>query len=87
MTPNPTLTILFSMLLAFILGLFIFRVYRVNYKGVMFSQKSALTLALMFIPSPYNDQGSERQEALLASLMAVDGVRDATLVAYQSETL
>ena len=29
----------------------------------------------------------ERQEALMKSLMATEGVRDATLVAYQSETL
>jgi len=29
----------------------------------------------------------DRQEALMKSLMATEGVRDATLVAYQSETL
>ncbi len=46
-TPSSTMTILFSMLLAFILGLFIFWVYRVNYKGVMYSQNFALTLVLM----------------------------------------
>ena len=46
-TPSSTGTILFSMLLAFAVGLFIFWVYKVNYKGVMFSQNFGLTLVMM----------------------------------------
>lgn len=46
-TPSSTLTILFAMLLAFATGLFIFWVYKMNYKGVMYSQNFALTLVLM----------------------------------------
>ena len=45
--PSSTGTILFSMLLAFAIGLFIFWVYKVNYKGVMYSQNFALTLVMM----------------------------------------
>jgi uncharacterized membrane protein YhiD involved in acid resistance len=45
--PSSTGTILFSMLLAFAMGLFIFWVYKMNYKGVMFSQNFGLTLVLM----------------------------------------
>ena len=45
--PSSTGTILFSMLLAFATGLFIFWVYKMNYKGVMYSQNFALTLVLM----------------------------------------
>lgn len=46
-TPSSTVTILFAMLLAFVTGLFIFWVYKINYKGVMYSQNFALTLVLM----------------------------------------
>jgi uncharacterized membrane protein YhiD involved in acid resistance len=46
-TPSSTGTVLFAMLLAFATGLFIFWVYRMNYKGVMYSQNFALTLVLM----------------------------------------
>ena len=46
-TPSSTVTILFAMLLAFATGLFIFWVYKMNYKGVMYSQNFALTLVLM----------------------------------------
>jgi uncharacterized membrane protein YhiD involved in acid resistance len=45
--PSSTGTILFSMLLAFAIGLFIFWVYKMNYKGVMYSQNFALTLVMM----------------------------------------
>ena len=45
--PSSTGTILFSMLLAFGIGLFIFWVYKMNYKGVMYSQNFALTLVMM----------------------------------------
>jgi uncharacterized membrane protein YhiD involved in acid resistance len=46
-TPSSTVTILFAMLLAFGIGLFIFWVYKINYKGVMYSQNFALTLVMM----------------------------------------
>jgi uncharacterized membrane protein YhiD involved in acid resistance len=46
-TPSSTGTILFSMLLAFATGLFIFWVYKMNYKGVMYSQNYAQTLVMM----------------------------------------
>ena len=46
-TPSSTVTILFAMLLALATGLFIFWVYKMNYKGVMYSQNFALTLVLM----------------------------------------
>ena len=46
-TTSYTLKILFAMLLAFATGLFIFWVYKMNYKGVMYSQNFALTLVLM----------------------------------------
>lgn len=46
-TPASTLTIVVSMLLAFAIGVFIFFVYRANYKGVMFSNNFGLTLVLM----------------------------------------
>ena len=45
--PSSTGTILFSMLLAFGIGLFIFWVYKMNYKGVMYSQNFAVTLVMM----------------------------------------
>ena len=46
-TPSSTVTILFAMLLAFGIGLFIFWVYKINYKGVMYSQNFALTLVML----------------------------------------
>lgn len=46
-TPSSWLTILFSLLLAFVVGLFIAFVYRKNYRGVMYSNNFTLTLVLM----------------------------------------
>ena len=46
-TPDSTLTIVVSMLLAFAIGVFIFFVYRANFKGVMFSNSFGLTLVMM----------------------------------------
>ncbi len=46
-TPSSWLTILFSLLLAFAVGLFIAFVYRKNYRGVMYSNNFTLTLVLM----------------------------------------
>ena len=46
-TPMSTLTILFSMILAFGVGLFISFIYRRTYRGVMYSNNFALTLILM----------------------------------------
>ena len=46
-TPASWLTILFSLLLAFAVGLFIAWVYRRNYRGVMYSNNFALTLVMM----------------------------------------
>lgn len=46
-TPSSTITIVVSMLLAFAIGLFIFFIYRANYRGVMFSNNFGLTLVLM----------------------------------------
>ena len=46
-TPASTLTIIFSMILAFGVGLFIAFVYRQTYRGVMYSNNFALTLILM----------------------------------------
>ena len=46
-TPSSWLTILFSLALAFVVGLFIAWVYRRNYRGVMFSNNFTLTLVLM----------------------------------------
>lgn len=46
-TPSSWLTIIFSLLLAFVVGLFIAFVYRKNYRGVMYSNNFTLTLVLM----------------------------------------
>lgn len=46
-TPSSWLTILFSLLLAFVVGLFIAFIYRKNYRGVMYSNNFTLTLVLM----------------------------------------
>ena len=46
-TPSSWMTILFSLLLAFVVGLFIAFVYRKNYRGVMYSNNFTLTLVLM----------------------------------------
>jgi len=46
-TPSSWLTIVFSLVLAFAVGLFIAFVYRRNYRGVMFSNNFTLTLVLM----------------------------------------
>ena len=46
-TPSSWLTILFSLVLAFGVGLFIAWIYRRNYRGVMYSNNFTLTLVLM----------------------------------------
>ena len=46
-TPSSWLTILFSLLMAFAVGLFIAWVYRRNFRGVMYSNNFTLTLVLM----------------------------------------
>ena len=46
-TPASWLTILFSLVLAFGVGLFIAFIYRRNYRGVMYSNNFTLTLVLM----------------------------------------
>lgn len=46
-TPSSWLTIIFSLLLAFGVGLFIAWIYRRNYRGVMYSNNFTLTLVLM----------------------------------------
>lgn len=46
-TPASWLTILFSLALAFGVGLFIAFIYRKNYRGVMYSNNFTLTLVLM----------------------------------------
>lgn len=46
-TPSSWLTILVSLLLAFVVGLFIAWVYRRNFRGVMYSNNFTLTLVLM----------------------------------------
>ncbi len=45
--PSDTLTIIFSLVLAFAVGLFIFWIYRTNYRGVMYNNNFGLTLVLM----------------------------------------
>ena len=46
-TPSSWLTIIFSLVLAFAVGLFIAWTYRRNYRGVMYSNNFTLTLVLM----------------------------------------
>ena len=46
-TPSSWLQILFSLALAFAIGLFIFWVYRISYRGVMYNANFGLTLVLM----------------------------------------
>ncbi len=46
-TPSSWLTILFSLVLAFAVGLFIAFIYRRNFRGVMYSNNFTLTLVLM----------------------------------------
>ena len=46
-TPSSWLTIVFSLVLAFAVGLFIAFIYRRNYRGVMYSNNFVLTLILM----------------------------------------
>ena len=46
-TPASWLTILFSLVLAFAVGLFISFIYRRNFRGVMYSNNFSLTLVLM----------------------------------------
>ena len=46
-TPASWLTILFSLVLAFAIGLFISFIYRRNFRGVMYSNNFSLTLVLM----------------------------------------
>jgi len=46
-TPSSWLTIIFSLVLAFAVGLFIAFIYRRNYRGVMYSNNFALTLIMM----------------------------------------
>ena len=46
-TPGSWPTILFSLVLAFVIGVFIAWIYRRNYRGVMYSNNFSLTLVLM----------------------------------------
>ena len=46
-TPSSWLTIVFSLVLAFAVGLFIAFIYRRNFRGVMYSNNFALTLIMM----------------------------------------
>ena len=46
-TPSSSLTIVFSLVLAFAVGLFIAWIYRRNFRGVMYSNNFTLTLVLM----------------------------------------
>ena len=46
-TPASTLNILLALALAFIVGLFIYFVYRMNFRGVLYSPNVGLTLVLM----------------------------------------
>lgn len=46
-TPSSWLTIVFSLLIAFAVGLFIAFIYRRNFRGVMYSNNFALTLIMM----------------------------------------
>lgn len=46
-TPSSWLTIVFSLVLAFAVGLFIAWIYRRNFRGVMYSNNFTLTLVLM----------------------------------------
>jgi len=46
-TPASWLTIVFSLVVAFAVGLFIAFIYRRNYRGVMYSNNFALTLIMM----------------------------------------
>ena len=46
-TPSSWLTIIFSLLLAFGVGLFIAFIYKRNYRGVMYSSNFAMTLVMM----------------------------------------
>ena len=46
-TPSSALTVLFSLVLAFAVGLFIAFIYRRNFRGVMYSNNFTLTLVLM----------------------------------------
>ncbi len=46
-TPSSWLTIIVSLLLAFVVGLFIAWIYRRNFRGVMYSNNFTLTLVLM----------------------------------------
>ena len=46
-TPSSTLTIVLALVLAFGIGLFIYFIYRLNFKGVLFNNNFALTLVLM----------------------------------------
>ena len=45
--PASTPTILLALLMAFAIGVFIYFVYRINYRGVMYNNNFALTLVLM----------------------------------------
>jgi hypothetical protein len=45
--PSSWLTIIFSLLLAFAVGLFIAFIYKRNYRGVMYSSNFAMTLIMM----------------------------------------
>ena len=46
-TPSSWLTIVFSLVIAFAVGLFIAFIYRRNFRGVMYSNNFALTLIMM----------------------------------------
>ena len=45
--PSAFLTVLFSLVLALLAGLFIAFIYKMNYRGVMYSNNFALTLVMM----------------------------------------
>ena len=47
--PSSWLAILFTLIMAFVIGLFIFWVYKQNYRGVMFSTNFGLTIVLMSV--------------------------------------
>ena len=46
-TPSSWMTIVFSLVMAFAVGLFIAFIYRRNFRGVMYSNNFTLTLVLM----------------------------------------
>lgn len=47
--PDSWLSILFALLMAFAIGMFVFWIYRMSYRGVMYNPNFGLTLVLMTI--------------------------------------